>query len=65
MMIGIQVGASKETVAQARALILSILSSDSDEATKQVALTAAVGICEVKNATVQNCTVNGGNPKKK
>lgn len=61
--VGIHVGASKETVVAAREAILDILNAQVENKTIRVALTAFVTVCEVKNTTIEGCTISMAAPK--
>lgn len=50
------VGVNKDAIKEARAMIMSIITSNNSESVKIEALQAAKYICEVKNTTIQNCT---------
>jgi len=56
----LQIGASKEAVEAARKAVLDIMASDNDQATIQKALDVFKDLCEVKNATITNCTFSSG-----
>lgn len=52
-----RIGASKETVREARASILAILNAPHvDNTTKVVALQAFQKVCAVENTTITGCT---------
>ena len=57
--IGIQVGATTESIATARAAIMAILETGkvADE-TKQEALRTLATLCRVDHTTITGCTVN-------
>lgn len=50
------VGAHKDAVKEARAMIMEIIKSSNSESVKIEALQAARYICEVKNTTIHSCT---------
>lgn len=54
--IGVNIGASKETILEAWTAINNILNSNSDQSTKVVALNTLKDIAQVNNSTVTNCT---------
>jgi hypothetical protein len=65
-MIGnmINIGANKETVAEARMAIMDILNSNSnDQSTIVVALKTLKGICGVSNVNVSNCQFSSTDTK--
>ncbi|MFA5376575.1 MAG: hypothetical protein WC455_12585 [Dehalococcoidia bacterium] len=64
-MNAINIGVSKETVVEARAMIMDILKSDAEQATIQKALDVAVVICQVSNTTVEGCMFYGDGENEK
>jgi hypothetical protein len=55
---GINVGVSKETVAEARGAINDILSCEAaEQRTKQKALSTLRSLCEVGNTAISNCNI--------
>lgn len=62
-MVGIQIGASAEAIAETRAAIMDILRASVDESTKVVALETLTKVCSVNNANVHDCTLMMGKEK--
>ena len=60
---GMYIGATKESVAEARAAIMDILRADGiDQNVKAHALTTLTTICAVNNTSVTGCSFNLGSP---
>ena len=60
---GLSIGATKESVAEARAAIMDILRAEGvDQNVKAHALTTLTTICAVNNTSVTGCSVNLGSP---
>lgn len=55
--IGINIGATRESVAEARKTIVEILASDAEEETKRAALTALSTLCAVTHTNLTGCNV--------
>ncbi len=55
--IGISVGASVESVAEARAGIMDILNSGAEQQTLRAALDNFATICNVNNSVITNCNI--------
>lgn len=53
---GIQIGAKPQSIREARAGIMEILTSSTEQKTIRKALDAFLAICEVKNTNVSGCT---------
>jgi hypothetical protein len=65
MKTGINVGTSPEAVVAARAAILDILKSTSDQATKQKALDTLKDLCAFTGPTnISGCVIGDHAPKK-
>ena len=61
--IGMHIGATKGSIAEARAAIMDILRADgADQAVKAQALTTLTTICAVNNTSVTGCSFNLGSP---
>ena len=58
----IQVGVSKDTVAELRAAIMDILSCDAGDAVRIEALTTLRDGCAVTNTSISNCQIETGRP---
>lgn len=56
---GIHIGADKDAILAARKAVLDILNVRADQETIREGLRAFTKVCEVGNATVMNCVVNG------
>ena len=61
----LKIGASKEAIASAHQAIISILSADAEELTKQKALDVLGSLCQVNNTAISYCTFTGDNFTKK
>jgi hypothetical protein len=55
--IGIQVGANKEAISEARKSIIDILKSGQDQSTIQVALESFTAVTQVNGTNVSGCTI--------
>ena len=58
--IGIQIGVSKETVAEGREAIIAILNCNADQETIREALRSLVAICHIDNVTIANNSIITG-----
>ena len=58
--IGVNIGATKETILEAWTAINNILNSNSDQSTKVVALNTLKDIAQVNNSIVRDCNFTLG-----
>ena len=59
MEVGINVGANKDAIIEARLAIMAIMNCDSEGKTKRAALNCLSTLCETNNSTISHCVING------